>query len=42
MSGRYFPRDYAGHCAVWVDENSRVTFALESTDAVLVDYRDYH
>ena len=27
---------------VWVDENWRLTFAFEGTDAVLVDYRDYH
>ena len=32
----------AGHWAVWVDENYRMTFAFEGTDAVLVDYRDYH
>lgn len=32
----------AGHWAVWVDENWRLTFAFEGTDAVLVDYRDYH
>jgi proteic killer suppression protein len=31
-----------GHWAVWVDENYRLTFAFEGTDAVLVDYRDYH
>ncbi len=34
--------DLAGHWAVWVDENWRLTFAFEGTDAVLVDYRDYH
>jgi len=27
---------------VWVDENSRLTFAFEGTDAILVDYQDYH
>ena len=32
----------AGHWAVWVDENWRLTFAFEGTDAVLVDYQDYH
>jgi proteic killer suppression protein len=32
----------AGHWAVWVDENWRLTFAFEGKDAVLVDYRDYH
>ncbi|OFZ99847.1 MAG: peptidase [Betaproteobacteria bacterium RIFCSPLOWO2_02_67_12] len=31
-----------GHWAVWVDENYRLTFAFEGTDAVLVDYQDYH
>ncbi|MGO9446456.1 MAG: type II toxin-antitoxin system RelE/ParE family toxin [Thiobacillaceae bacterium] len=34
--------DLAGHWAVWVDENWRLTFTFEGTDAVLVDYRDYH
>ncbi|MFO1465893.1 MAG: type II toxin-antitoxin system RelE/ParE family toxin [Steroidobacteraceae bacterium] len=32
----------AGHWAVWVDENYRLTFRFEAADAVLVDYRDYH
>ena len=32
----------AGHWAVWVDENWRLTFAFEGPDAVLVDYHDYH
>lgn len=32
----------AGHWAVKVDENWRLTFAFEDGDAVLVDYRDYH
>lgn len=32
----------AGHWAVWVDENYRLTFSFEGTDAVLVDYLDYH
>lgn len=32
----------AGHWAVWVDENYRLTFTFEGTDAVLVDYQDYH
>jgi len=32
----------AGHWAVWVNENWRLTFAFEGTDAVLVDYQDYH
>ena len=34
--------DLSGHWAVWVDKNWRLTFAFESEDAVLVDYRDYH
>lgn len=33
---------FAGHWAVWVDENWRLTFTFEGTDAVLVDYQDYH
>jgi proteic killer suppression protein len=32
----------AGHWAVWVDANWRLTFAFEGEDAILVDYRDYH
>lgn len=35
-------KDLAGHWAVWVDENYRLTFTFEGKDAVLVDYRDYH
>ena len=31
-----------GHWAVWIDENWRMTFTFEGTDAVLVDYQDYH
>ena len=34
--------ELSGHWAVWLDENWRLTFAFESKDAVLVDYRDYH
>ena len=34
--------ELAGHWAVWVDENWRLTFKFEGTDAVLVDYQDYH
>jgi proteic killer suppression protein len=34
--------DLAGHWAVWVDENWRLTFKFEGTDVVLVDYQDYH
>jgi proteic killer suppression protein len=32
----------SGHWSVWVDENWRLTFAFEGTDAVLIDYQDYH
>jgi proteic killer suppression protein len=31
-----------GHWSVWVDENFRLTFTFEATDAALVDYLDYH
>lgn len=30
------------HWAVSVDENWRLTFRFEGSDAVLVDYQDYH
>ena len=32
----------AGHWSIWVSGNWRMTFRFEGTDAVLVDYRDYH
>ncbi len=32
----------AGHWAVWVDGNWRLTFSFDGEDAVLVDYQDYH
>ena len=32
----------AGHYAVWVSGNWRLTFRFEGTDAVLVNYQDYH
>jgi toxin HigB-1 len=32
----------AGHWAVKVSANWRLTFAFEGADAVLVDYQDYH
>lgn len=35
-------QDLAGHWSVWVSANWRMTFAFEGTDAVLVDYQDYH
>ena len=31
-----------GHWAMTVNGNWRMVFAFEGTDAVLVDYRDYH
>jgi proteic killer suppression protein len=34
--------DLAGHWAVTVNKNWRLTFTFEGTDAVLVDYQDYH
>ena len=35
-------RDLKGHFSVWVSGNWRMTFKFEDTDAVLVDYQDYH
>lgn len=34
--------ELAGHWSIWVNGNWRLTFRFEGTDAVLVDYRDYH
>ena len=34
--------DLAGHFAVTVNKNWRLTFTFEGEDAVLVDYHDYH
>lgn len=34
--------DLAGHWAVSVNGNWRMTFTFENGDAVLVDYQDYH
>jgi len=34
--------ELAGHYAVWVNANWRMTFTFEGSDAVLVDYQDYH
>jgi proteic killer suppression protein len=34
--------DLAGHWAVAVSGNWRMTFTFENGDAVLVDYQDYH
>ncbi len=32
----------AGHWSVDVSGNWRLTFAFEGTDAILIDYQDYH
>jgi toxin HigB-1 len=34
--------DLAGHWAVSVNGNWRLTFTFDGEDAILVDYRDYH
>lgn len=34
--------DLAGHWAVWVSGNWRLTFRFIGADAELVDYQDYH
>ncbi|MGL4767200.1 MAG: type II toxin-antitoxin system RelE/ParE family toxin [Formosimonas sp.] len=34
--------DMAGHYAVWVSGNWRLTFKFENGNAVIVDYQDYH
>lgn len=34
--------DLKGRWAMWVDENWRLTFSFEGSDAVFVDYQDYH
>ncbi|HAT31445.1 MAG TPA: peptidase [Janthinobacterium sp.] len=34
--------DLKGHWAITVNGNWRMVFCFEGTDAVLVDYRDYH
>ena len=34
--------DLANHWAVSVNSNWRLTFTFDGTDAVLVDYQDYH
>jgi len=31
-----------GHWSVSVNGNWRLTFAFENSDAILVDYQDYH
>jgi toxin HigB-1 len=32
----------AGHWAVWVSGNWRLTFKFDGQDASIVDYQDYH
>jgi proteic killer suppression protein len=34
--------EFAGHWAVSVNGNWRLTFRFEGEDAILVDYQDYH
>lgn len=34
--------ELAGHWAVWVDENWRLTFRFVGADAEIVDYQHYH
>ena len=34
--------DKSGAWSVWVNGNWRVTFYFEGSDAILVDYQDYH
>ena len=34
--------DLAGHWAVTVSGNWRLTFRFEGEDAIMVDYQDYH
>lgn len=34
--------DLAGHYAIWVNGNWRITFRFDGNDAELVDYQDYH
>lgn len=31
-----------GHWSIWVSANWRLIFAFDGTDAILVDYQDYH
>ena len=34
--------ELAGHWAVWVNGNWRMTFTFDGADASVVDYQDYH
>lgn len=35
-------KDLKDHWSVWVNGNWRLTFIFEGTDAMLVNYQDYH
>lgn len=35
-------QDVAGHYAIWVTGNWRLTFSFEGSDVHLLDYLDYH
>ena len=35
-------QDVAGHYAIWVSGNWRLTFMFEGSDVLLLDYLDYH
>ena len=35
-------QDVAGHHAIWVTGNWRLTFMFEGSDVYLLDYLDYH
>lgn len=32
----------ADHHSIWVNGNYRMTFKFSGTDAILIDYQDYH
>lgn len=34
--------EFAGHWAVWVSGNWRMTFTFDGADASVVNYQDYH
>ena len=40
--GHPLKSDLAGHWAVKVNGNWRLTFSFEGKDAILVNYQDYH
>jgi proteic killer suppression protein len=42
LTGWDLKGNMAGHWSVRVNGNWRLTFAFEASDAVLVDYLDYH